>query len=231
MRRIRRSAHERLAPPFELAPERTTPPVRVDDLVVRQGCDVVLDRVTLTVDWDTVAVAFGDSGPGKTALLRAIAGDLPFEGRIEVAGGAVSPGGGRPPHLRLLPAEVELPSIITAHEYVALAVLATGRDADHAQAATRSALAAVGLQESGRHLVEELSGGQRQRLAVAAVLAAPPWILLADEPTSALDATNREIVLTALRALAASGRAVLIATHDESLAGGDEVVHRLEREG
>jgi len=76
------------------------------------------------------------------------------------------------------------------------------------------------LAESVGHLVEELSGGQQQRVAVARGLG-----LLADEPTSELDHGNREIVLTLLRAYAAAGNVVVMATHDpEAAAVADRVV-------
>jgi putative ABC transport system ATP-binding protein len=81
-----------------------------------------------------------------------------------------------------------------------------------------AALAAVGLEESGGHLIEELSGGQQQRVAVARALASRPAVLLADEPTSELDHVNRERVLALLHDLAGDGCTVLMATHDPEAA-------------
>lgn len=96
----------------------------------------------------------------------------------------------------------------------------TQRD-DDLQAVDRiveEALAAVGLEESGDHLVEELSGGEQQRVAVARGLAQRGRVLLADESTSELDSANRERVLALLRREAERGAAVVIATHDPSVA-------------
>ena len=61
---------------------------------------------------------------------------------------------------------------------------------------------------------EELSGGQRQRAAIAHALAMRPQILLLDEPTSALDPANVTEVLAVIRALAHTGVAMLIVTHE-----------------
>ena len=81
-------------------------------------------------------------------------------------------------------------------------------------ATAEQALAAVGMTESGTHLVEELSGGQQQRVAVARGIAQRGAVLLADEPTSELDATNRDKVLALLRREADRGAVVVLATND-----------------
>jgi putative ABC transport system ATP-binding protein len=80
------------------------------------------------------------------------------------------------------------------------------------------ALADVGLEDSGNHLVEELSGGEQQRVAVARGLALRGSVVLADESTSELDSTNRERVVELLRAEARRGATVVIATHDPEVA-------------
>ena len=94
----------------------------------------------------------------------------------------------------------------------------------------QTALTNVGLEESGNHLVEELSGGEQQRVAVARGLAQRGKVILADESTSELDSTNRERVLDLLRAEADRGAAVIIATHDPSVAAGADG-HALMDEG
>ena len=81
-----------------------------------------------------------------------------------------------------------------------------------------TALEAVGLADSGDHLVEELSGGEQQRVAVARGIAQHGRVVLGDESTSELDSTNRERVLDLLRQEAERGAAVIIATHDPNVA-------------
>jgi putative ABC transport system ATP-binding protein len=89
-----------------------------------------------------------------------------------------------------------------------------------------AALGLVGLAEAADQLLEELSGGQQQRVAVARGLAQRGRFLLADEPTSELDAANRARVMALLRAEAARGAGVLVATHDpEAAAACDAELH------
>ena len=89
-----------------------------------------------------------------------------------------------------------------------------------------NALRLVGLAEAADQLLEELSGGQQQRVAVARGLAQRGRFVLADEPTSELDAANRTRVMALLRAEAARGAGVLVATHDpEAAAVCDAELH------
>ena len=64
-------------------------------------------------------------------------------------------------------------------------------------------------------LPHELSGGEAQRVAIARALAVDPPLLLMDEPTASLDTGRRADLASTLRALAAGGRTIVIATHDE----------------
>jgi putative ABC transport system ATP-binding protein len=82
----------------------------------------------------------------------------------------------------------------------------------------RAALAAVGLADKARAFPAQISGGQLQRAAIARAIIHRPAVLLADEPTGNLDSHNGENVLRLLRALAADGQAVLMATHSAEAA-------------
>ncbi|MCK6462168.1 MAG: ATP-binding cassette domain-containing protein, partial [Planctomycetes bacterium] len=72
----------------------------------------------------------------------------------------------------------------------------------------------VGIRGRDGARPEELSGGERQRVGVARALAADPEAILADEPTSDLDRGTAEAVVALLREFHASGRTVIVATHD-----------------
>jgi cystine transport system ATP-binding protein len=76
----------------------------------------------------------------------------------------------------------------------------------------------VGLPEKADTYPSTLSGGQQQRVAIARALAMSPEVLLCDEPTSALDPELAAEVVEVLRALAADGMTMLMATHDLRLA-------------
>jgi ABC-type polar amino acid transport system ATPase subunit len=87
-----------------------------------------------------------------------------------------------------------------------------------AEAVARELLSSLGVAARLQALPRELSGGEAQRVAIARALAPDPRVLLMDEPTSALDPARRGALAESLRALAAGGRALLIATHDVDFA-------------
>jgi putative ABC transport system ATP-binding protein len=94
----------------------------------------------------------------------------------------------------------------------------------------RRALAAldrVGLADRVEHEPNELSGGQQQRVAVARALVTAPALLLADEPTGNLDTRSTEDVLEVLDGLSATGRTIVLITHENDVARHAKRVIRL----
>ncbi len=81
-----------------------------------------------------------------------------------------------------------------------------------------SLLRLVGIEEFAHQLPSQLSGGQQQSAAIARSLANDPQIVVTDEPTGNLDAHTAEQVFDLLIRLAASGKTVLMVTHDDDLA-------------
>jgi putative ABC transport system ATP-binding protein len=78
-------------------------------------------------------------------------------------------------------------------------------------------LSAVGLEEKVDKKVYMLSGGEQQRVALARLMLKKCDIILADEPTGSLDQANAERVMTILQELNASGKTVILVTHDEAI--------------
>lgn len=91
----------------------------------------------------------------------------------------------------------------------------------------RRALEQVGLGDRGRHQPSQLSGGEQQRVAIARALINDPAVLLADEPTGNLDSKTGEEIMALFRKLHASGRTIIIVTHDEQIARNARRVIRL----
>ncbi|MEP6762238.1 MAG: ATP-binding cassette domain-containing protein, partial [Sporichthyaceae bacterium] len=168
--------------------------LRAAGLRVEYGAVVALHDIDLVVQPGELVSVTGPSGAGKTSLLWALAGALsPAGGTVHLGDTAVS---GREQAsglgIAVVPQGNALANALTAHENVLVPLLAAGVTPADAARRTSQALALVGLEESGGHLIEELSGGQQQRVALARAFAAEATVLLADEPTSDLDAANRE---------------------------------------
>ena len=161
----------------------------------------------------------GPSGSGKSTLLHLIAGlDLPTGGAIEW------PALGTRDELRPGPVAVAFqgPSLLpplTVLENVALPMLLAGAQKAEAEDAAREMLARFEVDELEAKLPEEISGGQSQRAGLARALAGAPRLVLTDEPTGQQDrATGQRLMVSLMELIEASGAAVVIATHDRTVA-------------
>ncbi|SBW26987.1 hypothetical protein FDG2_5115 [Candidatus Protofrankia californiensis] len=179
----------------------------------------VLDSVDLTLSAGDEMGLTGRSGSGKTTLLLALAGLLPARGAVSWPDLSPDPLVRR----RQIGLVFQAPSLVpelTAAENVMLPLRLHGETRRSAVTAARTALADVGLGEVGQALPAELSGGQQQRVALARALAGDPLVLLADEPTGSLDrVTGAEMVVVMRSRIRRAGGALMIATHDEDVAG------------
>ena len=166
----------------------------------RQAMPVV-DGVDLELRRGEIVVLEGPNGSGKTTLARIAAGLVePQAGTVELRG--------RVGYLSQDPGRYLIEE--TVLEEVALAV---NRDEQRA----RAELEAVGLGWAADRHPRDLSSGERERLARAAVAVAEPDLLILDEPTRGLDPERKESLGAWLQEYAASGKAVLLATHDHDL--------------
>ena len=104
-------------------------------------------------------------------------------------------------------------------ENVELALMGKGITSRERTRRAAELLARVGLESRMRHLPAALCGGERQRVAIARSIANTPSLLLADEPTGNLDSANAASIMDLLLKIQQMhGAALVLATHDESLA-------------
>ncbi|MGM4919457.1 ATP-binding cassette domain-containing protein [Tardiphaga sp. 813_E8_N1_3] len=186
--------------------------VTVSSLTRAYGPRVVIDRLDLRIGRGEFVALLGESGCGKTTLLRALAGLDPIQG-----GHIDAPG--RPAVVfqehRLLPWD-------TLWQNVSLGL--PGADPRKRAAA---ALVEVGLGDRLDDWPRNLSGGQAQRVALARALVQEPRLLLLDEPFAALDALTRIRMHVLVKELVARHQpGVLLVTHDvdEAIALADRIL-------
>jgi peptide/nickel transport system ATP-binding protein len=207
----------------------TTPALAASDLVISFGATPIVRGVSFAIPNGGSLGLVGESGCGKSTILRAVIGlHRAWTGRIEVAGCAL----GRRRRLadrRLMQMVFQDPaaSLNPSHtiDDVLREPLAVHRIGDR-ERAIREALDAVALSRSLRfRFPHQLSGGQRQRVAIARALLVRPKILLLDEPTSALDVSVQAEVLNLLSSLRRDlGLSFLLVSHDLPV-----VAHMCER--
>ncbi len=197
----------------------------VKDLKLRRGAREVLRSITLQVRCGDLVALMGLSGEGKTTILRAVAALEPFDGGTIVVGTTRltachrHPG----PTIRALRDQVGMVfqhhclfEHLSAIQNVCLApVHVRKRAAAEAVARARTLLEELSVAHRADALPREISGGEAQRVAIARALAMDPPLLLMDEPTASLDPVRRRDLGETLGALTASGRTLLITSHDD----------------
>lgn len=200
-----------------------------DDVYVTIGDRHVLKGVTLPLVPGEIVCLLGESGSGKSTMLRVAAGIQRVDaGEVRVNGTLVSsPDHHAPPQKRgvgLMFQDFALFPHMNALQNAAFGLTDLGRREAMGQA--RAALQRVGLADREKSFPHMLSGGQQQRLALARTFAPRPGILMLDEPFSSLDARLRETVRNETLAILRETRATtLIVTHDpeEAMVLGDRI--------
>lgn len=202
--------------------------LEIRGLCTTRGDREILRGVDLDVAPGEICALMGVSGAGKSTVLRSIAALQPFTAGVIRVGDVTLRAGNLPPESTLRPLRRTVGMVFQAHalfehltvvENVTLApVHALGWTRARAEEVARPLLESLGVQHRAAALPRELSGGEAQRVAIARALAPDPLLLLMDEPTSALDPARRASLGETLRALARSGRALLISTHDVDFA-------------
>ncbi|MEV4247354.1 ABC transporter ATP-binding protein [Streptosporangium canum] len=193
-----------------------------------------LRGVSLTVERGDYVAIMGASGSGKSTLMNILGClDVPSSGRYLIDGADV---GALEEHqlavlrnrkIGFVFQSFNLIPRMSALANVELPMAYGGVGTAERRARALAALEQVGLSDRVRHEPNELSGGQQQRVAVARALVTAPSLLLADEPTGNLDTASTGDVLEILDRLSASGRTIVIITHEDDVAAHAKRVIRL----
>ena len=194
--------------------DRVAVRVQVDG---RAGPKTLLEDVSLDLSEQRIGV-IGANGSGKSTLLRLLNGLVaPSSGSVLVGGAdtvrAVREVRRRVGFVFTDPlSQLVMP---TGREDVELSLRRSVRNAAERRRQAEATLDRFGLLPLADQSIYELSGGERQLLALAAVLAVGPEVLVLDEPSTLLDLRNRELLR---RTLAGLGQQVILSTHDLELA-------------
>lgn len=192
-----------------------------------------LRGIDLTIESGEFVAIVGPSGSGKSTLMHILGClDRPTSGSFHLAG--VDVASLDDDGLALLRSRAigfvfqsyNLLPRTSALENVAAPLLYQGVRRRERLARAKAALERLGLRDRLGHDSTELSGGQQQRVAISRALVTEPALILADEPTGDLDSAAGAEVMAVLSELHASGRTVVLITHDADVAAvAPRIVH------
>ncbi len=189
----------------------------------------VLQNVSLAVKPGEFVSIVGQSGAGKTTLVRLLIGEERVDsGRVSVGDWDITRISKREvPYLRrqigVIFQDFKLLPKKTLEENVSFALQVSGGRPAKIKKIVPSVLKIVGLDDKKNRYPNEVSGGEQQRAAIARALVHQPKILLADEPTGNLDAINANEIIDLLLRINRFGTTVILVTHNK------DIVNRLNK--
>jgi ABC-type multidrug transport system ATPase subunit len=182
--------------------------IQVRDLTVSFGERVALDRIGFDVARGEALALVGANGSGKTTVLRALLGLVPFAGRAHIGGHDVASSPVARSLVGYLPQRASFGDVTAAE---AITFVAKLRRVERSR--VNAVLDQVGLRSHAHERARTFSGGMQQRLSLAVALLAEPPVYLLDEPTASLDREGRAAFLDIATTLRRQGRTLLLASH------------------
>jgi iron complex transport system ATP-binding protein len=195
--------------------------LQTSGLVVRRGGRAILDGISLRLEQGELLAIVGPNGSGKSSLLRALAGLWqPSEGEVLLNQKSLTKYSRRElaGHVSFVPQDTRIGFAFTVEELVSMGRYPHrgrfARESPGDRAAVQSAMSRCDVLYLANRYANSLSDGERQRVWIARTLSVDPDFILLDEPTSNLDVEHSLAVLDLCSALAKSGKAVAVTTHD-----------------
>jgi cell division transport system ATP-binding protein len=179
-----------------------------------------LNNVNLEIEDGEFVFVVGDSGSGKSTMIKLLLKELePTKGYIYIGGQNLSKIRQRQiPMFRrnigVVFQDFRLLKDRSVYENVSFAMKVVGEPNRHIKRKVPLMLSMVGLAEKYRSYPKQLSGGEQQRVAIARALINEPGILLADEPTGNLDNNNAWEIMKLLEEINNKGTTVIVVTHN-----------------
>jgi len=195
--------------------------IKLNSVDIFQQKHLVLSNVNLHIDKGDFVWVIGQTGSGKSSLLKVIYGDLNIaSGDGHACGYDLNKINDHDiPFLRrklgIVFQDFQLLTDRSVEQNLQFVMRATGwADSKLIADRTLDVLEKVGLRSKLKKMPHELSGGEQQRVVIARALVNDPEIILADEPTGNLDPDTSEEIVMLLKQISQSGTAVVVATHD-----------------
>lgn len=169
---------------------------------------IAVNRISLSIERNSVYGLLGPNGAGKSTILKMIAGIFkPTSGRIEVDGHDWSRN-----DLKEIGALIENPPLydnLSAYENLKVRTLALGLSDEQIS----KVLTTVQLTNTGKKKAGQFSLGMKQRLGIALALLAHPKLLILDEPTNGLDPIGIQDLRELIRSFSAKGITTILSSH------------------
>ncbi|WP_291400817.1 ATP-binding cassette domain-containing protein [Daejeonella sp.] len=195
--------------------------IKLEGVDIYQQKHLVLNNVNLEINPGEFVFLIGQTGSGKSSLLKVIYGELHIaNGEGQVAGFDLKNLTDKEvPFLRrklgIVFQDFQLLTDRSIEENLEFVLKATGwNDKNLISTRILDVLEKVGLRSKVKKMPHELSGGEQQRVVIARALLNDPELILADEPTGNLDPDTSEDIVGLLKEISQSGTAVLMASHD-----------------
>lgn len=185
---------------------------------------LILSDVTFSIKSSEFVYLIGDTGSGKSSLLKTLYGELPLKkGTITISDYDLF-------HLKkenipflrrkigIIFQDFQLLTDRSVFENLAFVLQATGwKNQEDIRNRINEVLEKVNMKDHINKMPHELSGGEQQRVCISRALLNDPKVILADEPTGNLDPDTTNRILELLHGLCKDGCAILMATHEHNL--------------